>query len=352
MDVHLSVSLIVLGQLALVAAVFLKQRPLTSVQLLAGLLLLSVMGYVVVSNPVLAGRLSFARPVTLGLAILPPYLLWAFARLVFEFRTIPAPYRPLVYLVPLAAWLGAIAGEPGGFVDIVHDAHRVTSLALLAHVTVSTVLGRPDDLMEQRRWYRVWFVLLVAVQAVAVLVVELFYRADAVPESLQVINIVAITALVMALALPMLQPSVHLFWGQADAGTPPSMPSGAPRSRPSDLESELRALMHAGYYTTTGLTIGALAEQLGVPEHQLRALINGHLGFRNFSAFVNGYRIDAAKARLRDLDLIRTPILTIALDLGYASIGPFNRAFKASTSLTPTEFRAQHTAGLADSEKT
>jgi AraC-like DNA-binding protein len=33
------------------------------------------------------------------------------------------------------------------------------------------------------------------------------------------------------------------------------------------------------------------------------------------------------------------PVLTIAMDTGFRSIGPFNRAFKADTGLTPTEFR-------------
>jgi AraC-like DNA-binding protein len=33
------------------------------------------------------------------------------------------------------------------------------------------------------------------------------------------------------------------------------------------------------------------------------------------------------------------PILTIALDAGFNSLGPFNRAFKAETGMTPREFR-------------
>ena len=36
---------------------------------------------------------------------------------------------------------------------------------------------------------------------------------------------------------------------------------------------------------------------------------------------------------------MEVPILTIALDAGFASLGPFNRAFKAETGLTPTEYR-------------
>ena len=41
------------------------------------------------------------------------------------------------------------------------------------------------------------------------------------------------------------------------------------------------------------------------------------------------------------------PVLTIAMDTGFQSIGPFNRAFKAATDVTPTEFRRLATAGNA-----
>jgi AraC-like DNA-binding protein len=99
--------------------------------------------------------------------------------------------------------------------------------------------------------------------------------------------------------------------------------------------------MAEGAYRETGLTISSLASGLNHPEHQLRRLINGHLGFRNFTAFLNSYRIKEAQERLSDLDRVRVPVLTTALDLGYGSLGPFNRAFKESTGMTPTEFRQQ-----------
>ena len=85
----------------------------------------------------------------------------------------------------------------------------------------------------------------------------------------------------------------------------------------------------------------ANCDELDYPEHQLRRLINGQLGYRNFSAFLNRYRIEAAMQLLADPDHVRTPILTIALDLGYGSLGPFNRAFKSATNMTPTEYRQQ-----------
>ncbi|MGH8676591.1 MAG: helix-turn-helix domain-containing protein [Burkholderiales bacterium] len=88
----------------------------------------------------------------------------------------------------------------------------------------------------------------------------------------------------------------------------------------------------------------SLARRVGVPEHRLRAVINGGLGQRNFAAFINGYRLDEAIRRLDDSTEARKPVLTIALDVGFGSIGPFNRAFKQRTGRTPTEYRSHAAA--------
>lgn len=94
-------------------------------------------------------------------------------------------------------------------------------------------------------------------------------------------------------------------------------------------------------YRQEGLAIGALAARLDVPEHRLRQAINEGLGYRNFNAFLNRYRIEDAKLALSDLTQREVPVLTIAMDAGFQSIGPFNRAFKAETGVTPTEFRRE-----------
>ena len=95
-----------------------------------------------------------------------------------------------------------------------------------------------------------------------------------------------------------------------------------------------------------------LAARLDLPEHRLRQVINEGLGHRNFNAFLNRYRIDEAKAALSDLSQRDVPVLTIAMDAGFQSIGPFNRAFKADTGMTPTEFRRDALArSLADASK-
>jgi AraC-like DNA-binding protein len=100
-----------------------------------------------------------------------------------------------------------------------------------------------------------------------------------------------------------------------------------------------RLMREERVYRREGLTIGALAALLSLPEYRLRQVINEGLGHRNFNAFLNRYRIDEAKAALADPSQKDVPVLTIAMDAGFQSIGPFNRAFKADSGVTPTEFR-------------
>ena len=94
-----------------------------------------------------------------------------------------------------------------------------------------------------------------------------------------------------------------------------------------------------------GLTIGALATRLAIPEYQLRRLINEGLGYRNFTAFINERRIAAAKQMLSDPAARRSTVATIAFEVGFASLGPFNRAFRDATGHTPTEWRKAEEAG-------
>ena len=92
-------------------------------------------------------------------------------------------------------------------------------------------------------------------------------------------------------------------------------------------------------YNTEGLTIRQLAEKMDIKEYKLRQAINKHLGFRNFNEFLNSYRVEDAKAILTKKENRNLTILEIAYDLGYASLAPFNKAFKKATGITPTEFR-------------
>lgn len=89
------------------------------------------------------------------------------------------------------------------------------------------------------------------------------------------------------------------------------------------------------------LTILALAKQLNVPEKKVRRLINKGLGYRNFNEFLNHFRIQEAKSILSDPNKNEFQVLRIAMDLGYGSLAPFNRAFKEIVGMTPSDFRKQ-----------
>jgi AraC-like DNA-binding protein len=95
-----------------------------------------------------------------------------------------------------------------------------------------------------------------------------------------------------------------------------------------------------------GLTIAALAAQFGEQEYRLRRTINRAMGHRNFAQFLNSHRLAEVRQALADPAQREVPILTIALDAGFGSLGPFNRAFRESEGMTPSEYR---TRALADS---
>jgi hypothetical protein len=75
------------------------------------------------------------------------------------------------------------------------------------------------------------------------------------------------------------------------------------------------------------MTIGALAAMLRLPQYRLRQVINEGLDHRNFIAFLNRDRIDEAKTALADPSQKDVPVLTVAMDADFQSIGP-NRASK------------------------
>jgi AraC-like DNA-binding protein len=82
-----------------------------------------------------------------------------------------------------------------------------------------------------------------------------------------------------------------------------------------------------------------VAARVGVPEYRLRRLINQRLGHRNFAAYLNGFRLAEVKAALADPAQRDVPILTIALDAGFGSLAPFNRAFRDAEGMTPSDYR-------------
>ena len=109
------------------------------------------------------------------------------------------------------------------------------------------------------------------------------------------------------------------------------------------LRSRLLAVMSDERpYLDPSLTLTDLTRAVGVNSTVLSHLINK--GFeKNFNDFINEYRINEVKSRLRATD--DETMLAIALESGFNSKATFNRAFKKFTGRTPREFQEDLTAG-------
>ncbi|MEL6858826.1 MAG: AraC family transcriptional regulator [Pseudomonadota bacterium] len=228
--------------------------------------------------------------------------------------------------------------------------NRIIGLGVLAHLFVTAISGYRDDLVEGRRRTRLWFMMISSAAALIIVGGETaqYYISGAAPDPewfkiARVLIILPITLFSAAWFLR-LQPEQFLFEPVITTKTP------EPSIDPKDQATHARLLQvmdEEKLYREHGLGIGDLATKLRVPEHQLRALINKGLGYRNFAAFLNTYRLAEAKAALADPEQARTPILTIAMDAGYASLATFNRAFKSEQGVTPSGFRSEALAKAA-----
>lgn len=304
---------------------------------LAGLLIGSI-GYLLNSSSLILYGTP-ARPWTELASIFAPFFTWLFALRLFE-REPPRAIAWGAVGVLAFSWLIGFFVTPHFHANfyVIH----LTGLALVADLFRTAIAGRADDLVEQRRTLRLWFPLLVAAQAGGILAFELVTGRGSGNHDprIQLVNALLILALTLFAGKALLRTEPELL---VQTEVSPAPEPDEPRLSPSEmvLKDRLEALMAEGIYRTPGLTIAGLAERLGTPEHRLRALVNQRLGFRNFSAFLNRYRIAEAKAVLADRARVDLPVLTIAMDLGYNSLPPFNRAFRAETGTTPSDFRRQ-----------
>jgi AraC-like DNA-binding protein len=148
--------------------------------------------------------------------------------------------------------------------------------------------------------------------------------------------------------------------GQGGMSDPREVPVDEPRPLPAPLEpsrevgepadvrgrsviAELERLMvEEKVYREEDFTLRRLARKLNMKEYRLRRLINTHLGYRNFNQFLNEYRVAEVARLLVDPETRHLPVLTLALDMGYRSLSPFNKAFKEIKGMTPTEYRSHY----------
>lgn len=236
----------------------------------------------------------------------------------------------------------------GSFAEtFVRSLYTAMRFGLIGHMVYVAWEGRGDDLIEARRKFRLVYIVTVSLTVLLVSGVETFFslevRAGEPMLLLQSIGMWLLATILVWQGINL--KTVVISAGKNGRGTDKKTAPNDPNER-HDLETINRLVEQENLFLRPGLTIASLADEAGFPEHRLRRLINRHLGYRNFADFLNHYRINAAQARLASVSERNVPVLTIAMELGYGSLGPFNRAFKERTGVTPTEYRRKQ---LADS---
>ena len=288
--------------------------------------------------------------------VMGPVILWLFSLSQFQdhFRITAGHWALIVVYIILnqAHYRFGLEIEFLGN-NIVETNHSAIRFGFIAHMLYVAWQGRAEDLLEARRRFRTAYIILVGVSLTVISVAETFYMpGEIIHPYVQLTQSSGLLVLafvimwygtkfqdgILLMEEPEVGPEKSLVAAKVAVDDP---------TEKYDLDMIRKRVVEDQLYLEQGLTIRVLAQKAGLPEHRLRRLINQHLGYRNFADFLNGYRIDEAKLRLADPDNRRTQVLVIAMDLGYGSLGPFNRAFKERTGQTPTEFRKQ---ALADSE--
>ncbi len=91
-------------------------------------------------------------------------------------------------------------------------------------------------------------------------------------------------------------------------------------------------------YLNTRLNLSRFAEGLGESPRLVSTTINREF-HHNFQEFINGHRLNHAKNLLCDVNHLDLPIIEIAQRSGFNSKATFNRLFKHSEGMSPTEYR-------------
>lgn len=308
----------------------------TPARLTGALFCLGAAGHTITQCPAAFHAVGLAAGPVWALSVMAAGLFWAFALELFGDNARLAPVR-LAPAVALLAIGGLATASPPAATRLLWLLQNLVGAGLMLHVLFVVWTGWRGDLVEARRRLRgplLGVAALYTLVVVGVQSAELFAGPAA-----QLSTLAAVSLLAMSLSggVVFLRADGQLFG--ASSARASVRPIEAP-DRP--LLGRLNVALDAEeLWREEGLTIGALAAKLGAPEHHVRRLINEGLGYRNFAAFINERRVTAAKLALGDPAKARVTIATVAYEVGFSSLGPFNRAFRQATGQTPTDWRRE-----------
>jgi AraC-like DNA-binding protein len=361
--------------LALLAAVLARDRPRLPAARAGMAMCLGLCVQVVAATPLLEARVPLAWQAPLvAVSVANAALFWIFVQALFDDDFVFRPVHAAAWAgVALLSCFNCAVGPQHALASLTFGLQRAVPLVFAVLAALAATAHWRADLVEGRRRLRAFIVVTGVIYTLVMLVARLASPNGRLSGMLATLDVVMLLSMMAVVAARLLNLGTsELFPSEAPAGqrhragtapagqaaaaadralhpapepTTSTLPTAGAAHPPTDpaedrLADALNRLMHEQRaYRTEDLTVAGLAARLAVPEYRLRRLINQRLGHRNFNAYINAFRLGEAQGVLADPAKRDLPVLTIALDAGFQSIGPFNRAFKAATGLTPTEFR-------------
>ncbi len=264
---------------------------------------------------------------------------WLLVRALFRRPGAQRHYWPLTVVIAMVVVGGALRfGDETSIplLRIADNAEGLISSTLLLLATIEPLRGIGDTIPQSEKRFRIGFSACYAtILAVAVLWI------DGAPADSATARFGGTVKAICALAA--LGGMTFAIWYRAGHPIPDAVRIRRRVATTGDigLSERIVQLIHGeGAFAEPDLKVADLARRVGAAEYKVTQCITGPLGFRNFNHMANHFRLAEAKRRLADPRFDHLPVLTIALDCGFGSIGPFNRAFKENTGTTPTQYRA------------
>jgi AraC-like DNA-binding protein len=262
---------------------------------------------------------------------------WLAARALFDPAERDARWARVVGLVVALSGALSVLAPSGGLIWRVSDSTYALSGSTALLLTFVEPFHRyARDLPSAEKRFRFAFVAVYAV-LVAVSVMGLRAVGDGPDEALRD-DLAKSGCAVMGLAALLV--AVWFRRGHPLAARIATSARRAPTEDDARLAERLRRLLvDEAIDSRPELKIGDVAARLGEPEHRVSQCISTALGFANFNRWINHHRIARAKRMLARPDERRS-ILEIAFACGFASLGPFNRAFRDEVGTTPRAYRS------------
>ena len=122
-------------------------------------------------------------------------------------------------------------------------------------------------------------------------------------------------------------------------------PSNPASPSPIEIDQKILNRIQAGmlrekYYLNPNLSLKEFSSALGYPPRVISFHVNKGLD-QSFVDFVNFYRVEAVKEKLKGKAAENYTLLAIALEAGFNSKSTFNRIFKKFEGCSPTKFMDQ-----------